>query len=245
MNVLSLFAGIGGLELGLERAGMTVVGQVEIDPFCQQVLSKHWPEVPKHDDVRTAVDWWLSKPRPEVDLICGGFPCQDISSANTAGLRSGLAGAKSGLWSAYATVVAALAPRWVVVENSPNWRAWTPAVRADLHRLGYGTGALLVPAGSRGAPHRRPRVLVVADAHSQGEPLRAIHAEVAGLRPIPRGDGDWTDRPASLGVVDGLPDRMDRLRSLGNAVVPQVSELLGNLILNATEPPVWETEGVA
>lgn len=69
MNVLSLFAGIGGLELGLERAGMTVVGQVEIDPFCRQVLAKHWPDVPKHDDVRTAVQWWESEPRPDVDLI--------------------------------------------------------------------------------------------------------------------------------------------------------------------------------
>ena len=81
MNVLSLFSGIGGLELGLERAGMTVVGQVEIDPFCRQVLAKHWPEVPRHDDVRNAVQWWQSAPRPFVDLIAGGFFCQLFSQA--------------------------------------------------------------------------------------------------------------------------------------------------------------------
>ena len=69
MNVLSLFSGIGGLELGLERAGMTVVGQVEIDPFCRRVLERHWPDVPRHDDVRTAVEWWLGGTRPAVDVV--------------------------------------------------------------------------------------------------------------------------------------------------------------------------------
>src|SRR3954465_4766718 len=81
MKVLSLFAGIGGLELGLERAGMTPVGQVEIDPFCRRVLAKHWPEVPRHDDVRTAAEWWQSQQRPRVDVVAGGFPCQPASSA--------------------------------------------------------------------------------------------------------------------------------------------------------------------
>lgn len=92
LNVLSLFAGIGGLELGLERAGMTVVGQVEINPYCQQVLAKHWPDVPRHNDVRTAVEWWESETRPNVDVVCGGFPCQDISNA---GARRGITGPKS------------------------------------------------------------------------------------------------------------------------------------------------------
>jgi DNA (cytosine-5)-methyltransferase 1 len=103
VNLLSLFSGVGGLELGLERAGMTVVGQVEIDPFCRQVLAKHWPEVPRHDDVRTAevaVEALVAvRPRPTVDVVCGGFPCQDISNA---GQAIGITGARSGLWSAMA-----------------------------------------------------------------------------------------------------------------------------------------------
>src|SRR5258707_7570983 len=81
-NVLSLFSGIGGLrrlDLGLERAGMTVAGQVEIDPWCRTILAKHWPEVPRHDDVRTAVTWWRSEPRPPVDLVCGGVPRPPLS----------------------------------------------------------------------------------------------------------------------------------------------------------------------
>jgi hypothetical protein len=85
LNVLSLFTGIGGLDLGLERAGMRVVGQVEIDPYCQQVLAKHWPEVPQHDDVRTAPAWWRSgAARPAVHVVAGGFPCSsDLSSWRT------------------------------------------------------------------------------------------------------------------------------------------------------------------
>jgi len=235
LNVLSLFAGIGGLDLGLERAGMHVVGQVEIDPFCQQVLAKHWPEVPRHDDVRTAVEWWYSTVRPRVDVLAGGFPCQDISTANTR-KRRGLSGDKSGRWVDFAVVADAVRPTWIVVENSPNWPQWTPRVRSDLYGLGYATTALRLPAGHFGAWHQRPRVFVVAHADRQGEPLRAIHAEVARLRPIPRSRGHWRLPFAGpLRVADGLPARMDRLRALGNAVVPQVAEYVGRLIVAHAE----------
>jgi DNA (cytosine-5)-methyltransferase 1 len=232
LEVLSLFAGIGGIDLGLERAGMTVVGQVEINPFCKRILEKHWPEVPRHDDVRTAVEWWGNRPAPSV--VAGGFPCQDISDAHTNGTRAALDGPRSGLWSAYRTVVAELKPRWVIAENVAAWRRWVPGVRSDLHELGYASVPLCLSAGSFGAPHKRPRVVVVADSHRDGESLRAIHAEVARLRPVPRGGGDWRDSsPVDFRVADGLPGAMDRDHALGNSVVPAVAEFVGRAVMVA------------
>ncbi len=108
----SLFAGIGGFDLGFERAGLECKWQVEIDPYCQRVLAKHWPEVRRHDDIRTfppdGSDEW------RVDVICGGFPCQDISDA---GKRAGIDGERSGLWAEYARILGAIRPRFAVVEN--------------------------------------------------------------------------------------------------------------------------------
>lgn len=234
MKVLSLFSGIGALELGLERAGMDVVGQVEIDPFCRRVLAKHWPGIARHDDVRTAIDWWNSEPRPRVDVAALGFPCQDISSAHTNGARAGLDGARSGLWYAARDIVADLEPRWVIIENSPQWRRWVPGVRRDLHTLGYASVPLQLSAGSFGAPHKRPRVVVVAHADSDGEPLRAFHAEVAGLRPVPRGSGYWREPfTGAVRVDDGTPYRMVRLRAVGNSVVPFVGDYVGGLVMRS------------
>ena len=114
MRFLSLFAGIGGIDLGLERAGMTCVAQVEIEPFRRQVLAKHWPEVPKFDDVRTVNRETLRDVLP-IDLIAGGFPCQDISNA---GKRRGIIdGERSGLWSEFDRLIRDLRPRFVLVEN--------------------------------------------------------------------------------------------------------------------------------
>lgn len=135
-NVLSLFAGIGGFDLGLERAGMTVIGQVEINPFCQRVLARHWPEVPRHDDVRTCVDWWRSVPRPRVDLVAGGPPCQPFSSA---GRRRGVSDERW-LWPAMATVVRGVRPRYVLVENVDDLVRDSEAfgwVLGDLSELGF------------------------------------------------------------------------------------------------------------
>jgi len=153
----SLFSGIGGLELGLERAGVgRVVWQCEIDPFCRAVLAKHWPNVTRFEDVSRPRNW------PAVDLICGGFPCQDVSAA---GKRAGLAGARSGLWWMFAAVVAQVAPTWVVVENvASGVRLWLPAVRRHLCELGYRTRAFQLAAADVGAPHERRRVFVVAHA---------------------------------------------------------------------------------
>jgi DNA (cytosine-5)-methyltransferase 1 len=158
LTIGSLFSGIGGLELGLEWAGLgPVVWQCEIDPFCRRVLEKHWPNVTRYEDV--------TRPRnyPHVDVICGGFPCQDVSSA---GAKRGIGGQKSSLWWHYADIVRQVRPRFVVVENvASGQRLWLPHVRHQLHMLGYGTRAVALAASDVGAPHRRRRVFVVADAH--------------------------------------------------------------------------------
>jgi site-specific DNA-cytosine methylase len=157
----SLFSGIGGLELGLERAGVgRVVFQVELDPFCRAVLEKHWPGVDRSVvDVRAASASVL----PRVDVLCGGFPCQDLSAA---GKGAGLAGARSGLWFEFRRLVAELAPSYAVVENvASGAKRWLCEVRSGLHELGYRTTALGISAADVGAPHRRERIFVVAYAH--------------------------------------------------------------------------------
>ncbi len=111
MNVLDLFSGIGGFSLGLERAGMRTVAFCEIDPWCQAVLSENWPDVPIHQDITTL----RGSDVGPVDLICGGFPCQDVSISNVTG--AGLDGARSGLWFEYARIIGELRPRFVIVEN--------------------------------------------------------------------------------------------------------------------------------
>jgi DNA (cytosine-5)-methyltransferase 1 len=151
----SLFSGIGGLELGLERAGLgPTVWQCEIDPFCRLVLAKHWPNAERFTDVTTLV-----RP-PPVDILCGGFPCQDVSSA---GAGAGLSGARSGLWYEYRRIVSEIRPKIVIVENvASGKRRWLPHVRRDLHVLGYRTRAFALSAEEVGAWHLRRRVFVVA-----------------------------------------------------------------------------------
>lgn len=296
MNVLSLFSGIGGLDLGLERAGMTIAGQVEIDPWCRKVLAKHWPEVPRHDDVRTAAEWWLSladaqgerrgtpRPRrpagngaqrqglaaeplggaerdgsrPAVDLVCGGFPCQPVSLAG-----KGLAQADSRwLWPAFADVIRQLRPRYVLVENVPGLLGRGMGdVLGDLAALGYDAEWDSVPAAFVGAPHIRNRVWIVAypqrrqlrhepgrwnGASRPGTPiagddgtLRLVaDAKVFDGAAVPPGitsrSRDWWAAEPGVGrVAHGIPGRVDRLRGLGNAVVPQVAEHIGRLIMTA------------
>src|SRR6185312_32662 len=108
MTVGSLFAGIGGFDLGFERAGFEIKWQVEIDPFCRAVLAKHWPDVRRYEDVRT-----VGAELERVDVVCGGFPCQDISFA---GDGAGLDGERSGLWREFSRLIGELRPRYVVVE---------------------------------------------------------------------------------------------------------------------------------
>ncbi|MEV6234941.1 DNA cytosine methyltransferase [Saccharopolyspora shandongensis] len=212
---------------------MNVVGQVELDPWCRQVLARHWPEVPRHDDVRSAPAWWAAQTRPRVDLVCGGFPCQPFSAA---GRRLGLADERWG-WPWMRDVVAAVRPRFVLAENVARLLRDTEAfsiILGDLADLGFDVEWSVVSACSLGAPHTRRRLFVLA--HPRGQGLEGLHAPTqrVDLQPI-TGDArrSWPPEPAVDRVADGIPRRLvrDPLQALGNAVVPAVTEHLGRAIL--------------
>jgi DNA (cytosine-5)-methyltransferase 1 len=299
MRFGSLFAGIGGFDLGFESAGLQCAWQVEIDPWCRRVLTKHWPTVPKFEDVREfAIE---ADESLKVDVICGGFPCQDISNA---GKREGIDGKRSGLWSEYARIVGVLRPRFVVVENV---RALVgrglSRVLMDLARLRYDAEWQIVSAAAFGAPHIRERLFLVAystcprdrpvsarpgaegegetnsdrgrdgmaaDAESVGRgarrlPIRtpavnsifglsgqdaadssslreresADEADTVATRGHTReelgGRGWWSVEPDVGRVAHGVPKRVDRLRGLGNSVVPQVAEWIGRRLMDAAQ----------
>lgn len=171
----ALFAGIGGLDLGVEVAGGEVVWQVEIDDYCRAVLAKHWPAVDRSiTDVRTASASNLRR----VATIIGGFPCTDVSGA---GLGAGLGtedspSDRSGLWFEMRRIIAELRPRAVIVENvASGKKRWLCRVRADLHALGYRTRAVQISAAECGAPHLRERIFVLALANADG--MRGLQSE--------------------------------------------------------------------
>ncbi|BCJ37586.1 hypothetical protein Athai_50890 [Actinocatenispora thailandica] len=203
---------------------MTVVGQVEIDPFCRTVLARHWPGVPRHDDVRTALTWWRSQPRPRVDVVAGGYPCQPES---VAGPRLGTADPRW-LWPAMADIIAALRPRYVIGENVAGHRTkGLGIVLADLERLGYTTRAGTLRACEMGAPHPRPRLFTLAHANSPG---RQPRRRMGPARTATVGAGRWPAEPDLARMAHGVPRGVDRRRALGNAVVPAVAEHIGRLI---------------
>lgn len=238
MTVGSLFAGIGGFDLGFERAGFEIKWQVEIDPFCRQVLAKHWPDVRRYEDVRTVSNAEGNFFRVEpVDVLCGGFPCQDISVAATGeGAGLGLDGERSGLWREFARLVRELRPRYVVVENSPALVIrGLDRVLADLADCGMDAVWTVIRASEVGARHRRERMFICAYANRDGlqgrdgGPLASIAVSTLGDRP------DWPSLSAPFGCrsSDGIPARVDRTHALGNAVVPQITEWIARRIIEA------------
>lgn len=232
MSIGSLFSGIGGLELGLERAGLgSVVWQAESNPYCQRVLAKHWPEARLYGDVKD-----INTEATRTEIICGGFPCQDISVASR-GRGGGIEGQHSGLWREIPRVADALRPQWIVVENVDiaAWGRWVPLMRGALHEIGYPSMPIRLPALHCGAPFRGSRVFLVAKTNSHGQSDGSLHAQMAELpklaRPVRK---DW-GRPSSraMGVADGLPNRTHRLEAVGNAVVPACAEVIGHMILQS------------
>ena len=314
LTVGSLFSGIGGLDLGLERAGMEVIWQSEIDPYGCRVLKKHWPEVVNHGNIKEIK--WGDVVRP--DVICGGYPCQPFS---TAGKRQGTDDPRH-LWTWVRDAISELRPEYAILENvRGHVSLGLSTVLGEMASIGYDAEWQIVSAASVGAPHRRDRVIIVAyptqqfsnerghrdDSGTLGEwqaiqeptrgsdsistdsigqlansdSLRRVYGqsqiftadrwlsligtsrsnvadtEVNGLQ----GSGDmatiensqprhgssgnnsgaesgacwWQVEPDVGRVANGIPSRVDRLRGLGNAVVPQVAELIGRMVVSHHE----------
>jgi DNA (cytosine-5)-methyltransferase 1 len=228
LRVLDLFSGIGGFSLGLERAGMRTVQFCEINPFSRSILAKHWPDVPCHDDIRTFQPG-------TADVICGGFPCQDISNA---GKRVGITGERSGLWGEFARVIRSVRPRYVIVENvaALNFRG-LGSVLGDLSEIGYDAEWHVIPASAIGAPHERERCWIIAypaDLARLYQPDIAKEAQRL-LDDAPAWATCPWDAPAATvcRMDDGISDRVDRTSALGNAVVPQIPEIIGRAIMKA------------
>lgn len=250
LTVLDLFSGIGGFSLGLERTGgFKTVAFCEIDAHCRGVLERHWPGVKQYDDIRgVTADGLAGDGIGPIDVITGGFPCQDISIA---GLKAGIEGARSGLWSEIVRLAREVRPRYVIVENVANLLsgpseepgAWFGRVLGDLAEIGFDAEWECIPASAVGAHFIGERVWIVASP----TPARGLRWE--GCWPPEVGAHSWgrdeferlvrlsirNGVPAgSLGrISDGLPGRLGRLHSLGNTVVPQIPELIGRAILKA------------
>lgn len=243
MRFISLFAGIGGMDLGLERAGLTCVAQVEIDEFCRSVLARHWPDVPRFGDVRGVGKHNL----PECDAIVGGFPCQPHS---VAGERRGAEDERD-MWPEFLRVLGEVRPRLALLENVPGLLVsdggrFFGRVLGDLAEIGFDAEWSLLSACSMGAPHVRQRLFVVAhadrfdgrkrfrDSIARAEwTLQALYGSTS-----PR--VGWTARMANpselYGSADGVPNRLERNRMIGNAVVPQVAEAIGRAIIDSMAP---------
>ncbi len=254
LKVLDLFSGIGGFSLGLERTGgFQTVAFCEIEPFPRRVLAKHWPEVPCYDDVRTLTAERLAADGIAVDVITGGFPCQDISHA---GHQRGLEdGTRSGLWSEIARLTSEVRPRFVIVENvaallsGPTEQpgGWFGRVLGDLAALGYDAEWHRIRAGSVGLPQERQRIWILAYPNQVGRSAPYLEApfpyqtgafreweqvELCGTR---SGNTRWFPVSRTCRVGDGVPSQLDidRTGAVGNAVVPQIPELIGRAILQA------------
>ena len=290
MRHLDLFSGIGGFALGLESTGLyETAAFCEIEPFPRRVLTKHWPAVPIYEDVRdVGADRLAGDGIGGIDILTGGFPCQDISLA---GRREGIDGPRSRLWFELYRILIEVRPRWAIIENVSGLRTIAgDIILAQLDRAGYARWPMVVGAVHAGAPHRRQRVWIVAhdmcgglQRSKEGRKGRVVgilsgdegisgqdapHAQRHDLRQQQgRAESGWTGaaelgddgeigqlvsgrnqwhwhrapEPVLRGVDDGLPcslHRRERLKALGNAVVPQIVVAIGRAIadISATNP---------
>ena len=241
MRVLSLFSGGGLGDFGLELAGMEIVGQVEIDEYCQKILRLRWPDVPKWRDIKSVTGKEVLEKCGRIDLVSGGFPCQDVSNLNQKG--KGIDGVKSGLWKEMYRIVCQVLPRYVLVENATALLGkGMGTVLGDLATVGYDAEWDCLPASSFGAPHVRDRLWIVANSDSarlqtclQARDFRASNTQRKRMEPSRPSYGDfptWNPSEPNVGrVAHGVANRVDRLKLLGNGQVVQVVEWIGKRIM--------------
>lgn len=241
LRTLHLFAGGGGGILADILLGHTPVCAVELNAYCRnEMLARQrdgvLPRFPIWDDVRTfnGQPW-----QGRVDVVCGGFPCQDISSA---GKRAGIDGERSGLWSEFARVIGEIQPPFVFVENSPHLRTrGLVRVLKNLAGMGYNATWGVLGADAVRAPHKRKRMWIVAHTNNPRERVQQKHAEVGRAQATQGvfdnnvyaalvGGADWWPVDLISGVDDGMAHRMDRVRATGNGQVPRVAALAWRLL---------------
>ncbi len=296
MKVGSLFSGIGGIELGFERAGFKTEWFIERDPYAKEILKKRFPNTKIYEDV-TEIDF---ESVPKVDILTGGFPCQNISNA---GKRAGIEGSRSSLWKYYLKAIRTIRPKVAFIENvSALLGRGLSVVLCDLAKNGYDAEWYCISASTVGANHRRDRIFIIAYPHINRESDESIYGEKRQrfLDEVPNSDGErrndgshnregryvqsnkkwnvtqdkqegngrkyrsgeissdvsnsnsigstqksnrrtneggregwqglWAIEPELGRVADGVPNRVDRIKCIGNAVVPQVAEVFAQAI---------------
>jgi DNA (cytosine-5)-methyltransferase 1 len=212
----------------------------EIDPFCKKVLAKNWPQVPIYDDVTTLSADRLRSDGIAIDAICGGFPCQDISEA---GKGAGIKAARSGLWFEYARLISELRPKYVIVENvSELLVRGFDDVLATLAEIGYDAEWHCIQACDVGAFHIRDRVWIIAYPAGDRQQRQTYEKQGTGAEGFfnrsrlfkrtikPEREKWWSTEPYICRVAYGVPNKSHRIKALGNAVIPQIPEIIGNAI---------------
>lgn len=239
MKVLDLFSGIGGFSIGLEQAGFETAAFCEIEDYPRAVLRKHWPDTPIYRDVKQLTGERLRADGIIPDVIVGGYPCQPFS---VSGRQRGEEDPRH-LWPEVHRLIRELRPRWVICENvGGHIKLGLDEVLSTLEAEGYTVWPFIIPACGVDAPHKRDRVWIVANTDSdrlQGrteEPLRGVR----DLQGKPERSGaefrnGWPVEPSVGRVVDGLPRRSHRIKALGNAVVPQIVQAIGETIIRFEE----------
>lgn len=239
LRLLDLFSGIGGFSLGLEATqGFETFAFVETNPFCQRVLRKHWPHVQQFSDIRE-----VTIQPGAFDALCGGFPCQDVSAAKSTGGGQSLLGDRSGLWFEYLRLIEEGHPNWIIIENVKVLRTkGLSIILEQLAKLGYDAEWHIIPAYGAGYPHARERLWVVA--HATSHRLERVQPfPLQGLRSVPWAENgriaeNWLGRwdpsaPRLLRSRNGVPNYVDRITAIGNAVVPAIAYYIGSAILRA------------